>query len=900
MRLFRDMVLCACCVLFACGAFAVAQEEVPVFRFEEPGQPADPVHENRDKGLMAFQDSLYDVAEVYFKDALKACGTTEPAFGEVSLLLARTYLKRGKKGDAAQAASILDAHGATSEGLNDIALSAQLTFARAQCHALNGEWARCRDLCQSLATQDIPLETRREAILLCADSLANLSDYSTCVQFLNNYLQEVPEDRALVEFQLRLVEAYIALGQNQEAQKVLDDAVQSNDTANALLLDLHRLRNLSILRESEKAQKLYEEKLRPKLPGTADSHWWNAVSAYADMLFAEQKSQLAKSAYQDAKGLATNDTELIHALSRLTRLQIKEGASNNAGNYLEELKRKAPESPELADLTDALARQLKEAGQYNSAADYFQKLIEYPQTRPEVRFAASLNRAQCLALSGQWEAARDAYLAAEKYTDKPEERANALVFAAMVMEKVEKPTNGSSAVQLYKMAADRYPQTADGTKARLQQAALLAEQSKFQEAAEVYNQFEQEHPDDERCEEAKLLRGVNRRKGAITPAAKSSAADFLADLAPKCKDANRADQAIFEAYQAWLEAGDFEKASNMLTKLVSKKESLLHAEALFRRVMLHFSEGKIGPGRDDAKSYFEERGHNEASANELHIAVGDTYVNEQKWGEAQAEYLNATNNNVKPELLPLAWYEAAFCCYQMKNYPQTITWLEMANTELDKQSNLSADQKMLRGRIHYLWGDCLAMQSKYEEAGLEYQVARADAGDSELGWNALGRQGDMLLHRAISLGNLKNDAETAKIFKEADQCFQKIAENFMKTGQRYHPLALKAQYRLAYSLKNQKKDDLALDEYRKIYFDYRNYKGDKVPLLSFYFENAVVDMCEILEKKGDMASLDEAARCYDLLAKQNPMSGTARERLKQLRKPNPSSETKPPEPTKSK
>ncbi|MBQ6471349.1 MAG: tetratricopeptide repeat protein, partial [Victivallales bacterium] len=522
------------------------------------------------------------------------------------------------------------------------------------------------------------------------------------------------------------------------------------------------------------------------------------------------------------------------------------------------------------------------------------ELSGLPQASAEQRFQAAMNAAVCLGRSGDLQLAFAQFKNAEPLGGTLENRAEALYCAAKVatdaaaattlLEDASSPCNYvEEALNLFQKVAEEFPATPAAPNARFDQATLLAERQRLVEAAEAYARFAADYPLEERHDLALLYRGVCLRKAAKTPDELLAAARYLDRFADSIKDQEIADQALLESFRAAKDGGSGSQAHSALTRILSRQTSKLRSEALFQNSVLFFTEQRIPEMRADADKFFSEYA-TLPLADELHILVGDTYANEGNWQEALKHYISPVNSKMSPDLLPVAYYESAHCCYKLED---DRTALSHINGLLDiyrenDPQPLSEDTHQILARAHYLKGDILAQDGHFHEARDEYAASRNEAGDTILGFTALGRQGEMSLEIARVLINDKqeDDPQTHNAFQTAEKCFQTIIDNNPFPS----PLYLMARYRQAVCYASQKaSEEAALDTFKDLIITYRDHCLTGEPRNDFYFANAVYEVCRILERKGDELSLTQAKNYYKMLIERNlPTSATARERLKAL------------------
>lgn len=872
------IVLCVCLMLFS--AVYSQEGELEVFRFEEEAK-SNPARENLNKGKMALAESLYVPAIEYFTKYLSLVKYSEPDFAEGTVLLAKTYIKNNEPD---KAMGVLEEHKKKSPGLNDVRLNAEINLARAQVYALKDDWENAKKTLLALTNDSIPADIRYDAIILYSDSCMKSQDWMILETKLEEYCSKTPKAETMFQIQFRLAEVYIARKFYDKAKIILNNFTSELDESDSLTMNLIRIRNMSLLNDYEGALALFRQ-IRNFCPNKPEERWWASTIALADALNNGKKYPEAVSLYELSKSLCV-EKERKHALVCLTRIHIKSSSLLKAKENLAELEKLFPSSPELLELTDSLALFLHENGNNNSAAEYYAKLVEYSHTPAKMRYASCINRGECLFEAGEHNAAMNAFLEGEGLGTNDEERATARFRAAgvatesMRMEKAGKARQGKAdgAIELFNSIAVKYPHSAMAPDARYQQATLLSEMERYAEAAKVFGLFASEYPENVKRNKALLQEGINMRKGAASPQEKKLAANFFNELSHGLngKDEELSDISMIESFRASYEAGDFESAEKALDGVLAKPDSAMGKDALFMRSRLRFMVFKYDMARVDAELFFKEYPGDKLT-DELWLLMGDSYANSGDMVKALEYYVKPVNTNRNTEVLPTALYESAMSCYKLKQYSNAIMYVNKLLSHISE--NKGGNYGTLLPRALYLKGDAYAEMRDFENARSAYSDSRTAAGNTLLGFSALGRQGDMLLEKAFAMGGLKDDKETKAVFEEADKCFQEILKNNPKDS----PLVQMANYRLAFSLKKQG-NPKALDAYLDIYLNYRDKLGAKTVMDDFYFANAVFDMAEILETLGDEDSMLKAISYYELLAKSNlPTSLSARERVKAYR-----------------
>jgi tetratricopeptide (TPR) repeat protein len=842
-----------------------------IFEFATEPSP-DPARTNRSRGLQAISEGVYGMAVTFFQNYLRETNGREPDFSEASALLAEAYLALGRLSEAEK---VLIEHGARTSGAGDALLQARIVYVWSQVCFKQGKWEECLKRSWPLTQPEAPPPVQAKAVILYVDAAARIPDWAGAIKVMTEYLARSSAGAETYQIQRRLVSAYLITGQLDAAKDMLDMIRTVDDPALALSFDLLRLLCLSLQGDLSGAAVVFQ-RLSRQCPTVPNPEWWEALWQFAEALFRAEKYAEAAAVLPLALQVATDDAGKVRGLVRLADTCIRLNNVNQAKDTLEEIRRSFPDSQELVQVTTRLAQLQQQMGNHLSAAELYAELVAHPKVGPDLRYQAWTNRARSLVRAGQWQKAVEAFLAGEKAGATALEQSQAVFEAA---ETADQAQDKKKAAELYGRVASQYAVTALAPEARLRQGAALMAIGEYQAAVTAYESFVTAFPANPQIETAMLWQGVAMRQAARSAADSLRAVEFLVSLARASDREDLAVSAFLEAFQAADAAGELDLAAEQLSAVINgfpSSEQL--SQALYQRVVIRFRQGRLADARQDAESFLNSFPLLPQAA-DICILMGDSLAAESKWEEAKKYYLWLVTTQASSPLVPVALYEAAFAARQLQQHDGALALLEQLQGALklsaaNGQEGAKADRAVppdYPAKAEMLRGDILSQQGKYAEARLSFASARTLAGDIELGYAALGRQGEMLMALA--------EANPA-LLTEAEQCFGIIlaAENASA------PLREMATYRLAKCLERRGRTQEALDQYLKMYFAYTSAEAETPPRSWVYFSRCVYDAARILETTGETESLRQAARLYEGLAKAGlPVSAEAARRAEDIR-----------------
>jgi tetratricopeptide (TPR) repeat protein len=844
-----------------------AVDETVFFQFEDGSVTADGAQLSRSRGVHAMAEGVYAVAKSFFERYRESVGTREPDFADASAHLAEALLGMGQ---LSEAETVLLDHERRSPGLRDREQQARLAYLRAQIDLQQGQLDESRRWLEPLTRADAVASYQSRAVILLMDLHAKQETWSELIVVGVEFLMRQAPGSDNYEIQRRLANAYLFTGRQAAAVALLGNIGRLEDPSRDLALDLLRIVAFVQHEDLAAAREVFQS-IQARCPTSADPDWYLALTQLAVAEKSVGNNEAALELFTLLLQVVSTAEQKIQVLLQLADLQLALQRMTLARDTLEGIRKSYPDCPELPTVTMRLAQLQYDGGNYLTAAELYGELVNNAKATPAMRYQAWIGRARSLVLAGQLDLAIDAYLAGEQFGSDETEQAQALFWAAVTANDAKR---FEQAEGLYRKVAERYGQSALGPDARLRQAALLLSLTRYDEAATAYEQFAMTYPTHEQVETAQLQRGIALRMGARTPQDALGAAAVLADFARSSKNESKAVAAYLEAFQAARAASAYDQAVGYLTAIINGypgTDSV--ATALYHRVLTRFHQRHNEEALRDAASFFESFPLLPQAA-ELYILVGDYHANQQHGELAKEFYLRLVNSHDASPLVPLALYEASYCAYHLQQYDSALALLEQLLERFkknDEAASLPADTRQALAKAELLKGDILSEQERYAEARACFVRARNWAGDDDAGLQALGRQGEMCLALAD---------ENPSMLDEAAQCFRAILE-LPQTAMAMREMA---NYRLAKCLERQQKSDEALDLYLRLYFAFTADQANGRQRNWVYFVRSVYDAARILEMRGGVDDMRQAARLYEGLARAGlPASVEAKQRAEGIR-----------------
>lgn len=869
---------------FLLCSMLIAQTPQPqTFQFEEEIK-ANPLAEQLELGMQAFADGLYKPAERYFNKYIELNGTSEPGYARGTLYKAKSCLRDSRPADAIAA---IQAHAKKSAGLQDTLLQCELTFVEAQAQGMLGNWSIARNITASLhgnpKFKELPIALQQDIVLLQADAARYMKDWKGVLEAIKDW---EPSGEGAFQFVQRKARAYTELGDFAQSLKLLNDFKLKEGSPDAMLASILRVRNLISNNESEQARTIFGI-LKERMPDKPDYDWWSAVIVLAEASAKAGNYTEAEALYSSALKLAPDTEKQRLTLVRNMDMNLRAELIEKARANLQKITEMFPDSMECLEHTGLLGNLLYDKGDFNEAATYFRKLVEHTHNNVQLRYKAGINLGQSLYMAGQRQLAIEAYLRAEASASTPDEHADALLRAANAAlatfreerDPQRKVLAGDKTIGILSSIEEKYATSSNALTALMWKATLLAEMQRYAEAASAYERYAMKTSNSEEAFKGHLLQGECLRRAARTTEEKLAAAIFLETLASKTGSKN-VDDAWLEAAKAYRQAGDAAHAEAALKHILDKEQSPRRGDALYMCACLRFDADKTAEAQKDVALFQAQFPQRKDDCDRLSILAGDAYANAGDWGEALKCYVLPASPERQSPLRSTALYEAAVAEYRLQGYDAALKHLETL------LGILGQNDKDSIARANYLKGDILSARMDYAPARDAYALSVMAAGNTMLGYAALGRQGDMLMANASM--HKADEAMRNADLKAAAECYNRIIKDNLEAGNPYAPIVQAAQYSLALCQVRQGNVDAALETYEKIYLTYRNNYVDHGgearkprPMDDFYMANALVDMIALLEKKDTPDAQEKAQRYRSFLAsrKNLPISKTAQERL---------------------
>lgn len=880
------LLLWGWCLPPALGQPVAPPPAAPVlFEFEAEPVP-DAAQTSRERGLQAVSEGVYGMAVTFFQEYLRQSQPQEPAFAEATALLAEAYLALNQ---LTEAEKVLLSHSSQGTVVADLELRARLAYVLSQTYFKLGNWSDCLLHGLPLAGSESPVSFQARAVILCADAAAQMSDWDVSIRVMADYLARSQATSETAMIQQRLVQAYLINGKLDAAKDLLDAIRNYSLPEHEVAFDRLRLLCAALQGDLVVGAAIFQ-RLSPQCPVLPNVEWWEPMWQFSEALFQAEKYEETVAVLSLAVQVAPDEERKVHALVRLADAYINLNKVNQAKDKLEEIRRNFPDSQELVQVTTRLAQLQQQLGNFLSAAELYAELVLHPKAGQELRYRAWVNQGRSLVRVGEWQQAVQAFLAGEKAGANTWEQSQALFEAA---ETAADGKELSQAAELYEKVADKYLQTALAPEARMRQGDILMKMARYNDAKAAFARFVEDFSNNPQLETAKLWQGIAMRKGAANQEELLQAVSFLGSLASGSNREDLAVTAYLEAFQAANDAHELELAAEQLSAVINGFPSSERSrDALYQRIVLRFRQNRLDDARQDAESFFASSHQSSSDEADICILMGDSYGAEGHWEKAKEYYLRLATTQEKSVLAPVALYEAAFCSYQMRHLDDTFqtSHLDGALSLLQKMQNLLADmaenqiapdkktalsmKEILAdypAKAELLRGDILAEMNELARARQAFAQARTLAGDTELGYAALGRQGEMLL----ALGDVN-----PSLLSEAEICFQTIlaAEGIPEQ------LREMATYRMAKCLERRGQHQEALEQYLEIYFAYTAATAENPPRNWIYFCRSVYDAARLLEMRGGTENLRQAARLYEGLAKAGlPVSSDAASRAEGIR-----------------
>ncbi len=808
-------------------------------------------YNDREKGMRALGDRIFSAAARFFLEYREVFVGQEPEFADATTLLVKAYLLQGKVEEAATALSF---HASRSKGLTEPYYVDALTYWHGAVLHAQGKWADAAGRVAGLAAATRTPEYQNLALELLGDASAMLSDWTRSEAAFTQLLRDFPEAENALRARLGLAKVYLATRQTAKAASVLAALQESHDEAPLLTLTLFRV--LLGLQEGrlDEALRLYRG-IAAERPQKADTEWWTVSSQLAGELLAAERHEDALEILPQVLVFAVSETERVQTLLRRAEALIALEKVEQAITALEEFRKTYAGRPELIPVQVRLAELLRRTKNFMTASKAFGEVADNLAAPPPFRYRAALSRGWCYRDAGQFDQAVEAFAKAEALGLTDQQKAEAVFLAGDTAFLVE---NYTLAIIHYSAVADHYADTSFAQRARLRQARSSAKAKLFASAARVYKQFLADFPESELTEDATLECGVVLKNAGDNALAMKWLTDFVAAF----PESPHAPRALIESYQAAVGADYVPEALERLTLLIEKyPDSDFYPHAIQKRASVRFFQGNFEGALADCE-LFLSKFILLPMATDVLVWLGDHYANHGDLEKSEGYFLRLVTTHPQSSLAPMALYEAAKSAYRGND----LTRAALLLVEFGDKYAEAAPK--IRAQTAFLQGDILATEGKYAEAAPHFAKARGLAGDTRLGFAALGRLGEM---------HYSQSAADSDGLQQGIECFQAIVGNELASDD----MKEMARYRLGKCYEKLANHEAAIKAYLDVYYQYQIDITEGRLRDWFYFARSGYDAARLLVMKEQFR---EAARIYERLGESRiPTAADALHKAREIR-----------------
>lgn len=775
----------------------------------------------------------------------------------------------------------------------------------ARLHLARREWTAAINLLAPFFAQAEPTRKDAELLMLYADAELGRGDYGEAATHYAQLMALLPQE----------------------------GGVPGELSGMDVLAPLHRIRALvgtsdalsgdARLERLNEARGIYQQ-IAPQKPATRDVEWGTAVWCLANE-FARNANDPATAQALLGEAwelLPYSDAHWVETGMLLAQVQRQQN-DPQAKITLEELRTRRPDSHKYGEFSLQLAEYRKEDNDRTRAAEIFQELATRSDLDATQRTRAAFGAAECFALDGKLDQALGFYRQAAESTD-PRQAVTALLHAAQAATNAGKL---DTAVALLTETADRFGKKPEGgteteevRKLRLRAAearldAALAYRRRNQpeayaQANELLNAFLQEAPDSSRRDEARLeqtlLQCLMAGQDSEQLIATQEAFYQLANDANV--DERLRTTAYFEATRIALRRQDRVTAGNILDEfLTAFPQSAYALRAMHRRILLAMQTGQSNIARAQTDTLLQ-RWPGTTEAAQLTLLLADTALavgTTAGYREALRLYQKVRTPDYSDETaIAQAHYESANCLYLMAQQDNPADFIptvpngtdgpapEEPISAKDAQAQLvaqaiaeleqinAAASPTLMPQVWMLHGELLALTSRTAEAREKFRLVREQAGNTDLGFAALGRMGEMLI---AEVGDAEGPQSSEKL-QEAIDTFAHILANA-----RQDELLALAHFRTAQCLRELgrqrdagKNYEDALRHYKEICVDYESAQTpERSPR---YYTLAVFELADLAEEMADAIFLEQAVQFLEAYSQHQtlPFAQRAKQRAGEL------------------
>jgi outer membrane protein assembly factor BamD (BamD/ComL family) len=816
---------------------------------------------NRIKGRRALQDALPEVAERFFRECLAAAGTREPQRTDATILLLQAQLRQGRAEAALQTLAEHDRITATlpPPARADADWADKLAYWHAIALLGKGDWTAARGILQPLAAKAAARDLRELALEALGDACARQGDWPAAEHAYRRHLNEFPRSRRRLRLSQNLVKCAIGTGNLDKAEKELEALAKLAPAAS----ELPRLLLLLARNDLPAAWTLHQATAaRPG--GTQEPDFWLASRQLADALTHAGRFADAQTVLGQAQAAAPTPADLRQTRLAIAELWVRLDQPPQAIQALEQFRRDFPDAPEMAAATLRLGSLLRESRNYLLAAERYGELAASLHVPRATRYAAALQQAACLRAADQFAAAGKACLAAAELGATPAEKAEALFLAG---DAAFAAGNYAPAATWYAAVRATDPGGNWAEKSLFNQALARAREGRAAEAATLFANFGETYPQSPAAPQARLQLGIALRQAGQATAAIRTFEALAADLPTH----ELAPQALLEAAPAAVAAGQIPLALTLLERLRQQFPSAPQApRALYQQAHLLFLSGHPAEATAACNRFLDLYPRAPLAA-DLLVWLGDDELSQHRPEAAEKRYLELAARFPASPLAPQALLDAARSAFLRRDLERTGRLLDQLAK--DYAASLAPAQT---AQAALLTGDLLAEKGDYAAAIPHFRRATESApADSDLGFTARGRQGDM--HLALA------GTDTAA---DNGQLAQAIAgyRALLDAPQLPAHLQDMTRYRLAKALEKAGQTEAALKELLAVFYQY-----DLDALAGHHpdwtwFVRGGTDAARLLLLSERPDNLLVAARIYERIAAAGiPESAAAAAKARELR-----------------
>lgn len=878
---------------------------VPDFTFEAISQPDDPHTVSLRRGEQAMQEKLYQLACEHFLAYREAVKGRQPEFATATAKLTEAYLELG---DLQAAELCLKENERQQVQKLPVHIQAWLRILQAQLAFKRSLWDECLGLARPLLKDNSLHDYRRQAVLLCADCLAQKKDWPDVVTVIKDYSAELPATQD-ADFPLfsRLARAYLASGEYVQAEQIL-----SSIEAKVLPNDQLEFALLQVIARTGQGQfaEVYAlfQKIESRCPEHPDADWWKMLWELAELGFVRQSFTEAENVYSLASRVALNHADQSRCSIRIADCQIKSGRIAQAKNTLENFRRDFSDRPEYYAMTIKLAELLLDSGATMKAAELFGEVAKNTQQPADIRYDAYIRQAGCFEKDGQYLEAIATYskaaaLAVDTAAPAQADWTKAAAAWRWAAQAAVTAKDLPQAIEAYrKLLDEQFKDCPPARTARFELAKCYFELGKYSEAEKEFTQFITEKPEDKLLWEARLKNGIARRLQAKSVEALAGVSDELLAIGRECPHQEVAIQAFYESYRAAENTAQppVQAVSVLQTALQKYPDAEDAPLWKYLQIKAFFASGRSAQALALVDEFLSGDADQKAGGKSyrqlpvaayVFLAAGDHYLSlalegasDSSSGEyllqplpapvareeiiqAQKFYSLLRRPQFNSPLVPLGMYESARCSFllgQLENARNIL--LELLKGEPFKLNG------QLQTKVEMLLGDVLAQERNFEEALKYFAQARNSGKDSNLGYAALGRQAEM--YRQLAVDN------PASLEKALD-CLQSILRPDSSAAPAIKEIAL---FQMGNCLLDKGNQEQAEKCFEEIYLNYVSDRQNNIHREWRYYCLSVFKLGGLLRQKGDLDSLRKAARLYQDLSNSNlPRANEARDLAQEIR-----------------